>query len=36
MLTAIYWIQHRVPNEGATEHIQGVEAVYSSIGRITI
>jgi hypothetical protein len=36
MLTAIHWTDHRVPNEGAREKTQGVEGVYSFIGKTTI
>ena len=32
MLTAIHWLEHRVPNEGARESTQGVEGVCSPIG----
>ena len=31
MLTAIYWIEHRTPNEGARERTQGAEVVCSPI-----
>jgi hypothetical protein len=27
MLTVIYWMEHRVPNEGARESTQGAEGV---------
>ena len=36
MLTVIYWMEHRVPNEGATESTQGDEEVCSLIGGTTI
>ena len=32
MLTAIHWIEHRVPNEGTRERTQGAEVVCSPIG----
>jgi hypothetical protein len=36
MLTAIYWTEHRVPNEGARESTQGAKGVWSSLGGTTI
>ena len=36
MLTAMHWTEHRVPNEGARERIQGAEGVCSPIGGTTI
>jgi hypothetical protein len=36
MLTAIHWMEHRVPNEGARESIQVAEVVCSPIGGTTI
>jgi hypothetical protein len=36
MLTAIYWTEHRVPNEGAREGTQGAKGVCSPIGGTTI
>jgi hypothetical protein len=36
MLTVIYWIEHRAPNEGARESTQGTERVYNPIGGTTI
>jgi hypothetical protein len=35
MLTATHWAEHRVPNEGARESIQGAEGVCSPIGGTT-
>jgi hypothetical protein len=36
MLTVIYWMEHRVPNEEARKSTQGAEEVYSPIGGTTI
>jgi hypothetical protein len=36
MLTVIYWMVHRVPNEGARESTRGAEGVCSPIGGTTI
>ena len=36
ILTVIHLPEHRVPNEGARESIQGVEGVCSPIGGTTI
>ena len=36
ILAAIYWTEHRAPNEGARESMQGAEGVWSPIGRTTI
>ena len=36
MLTVIYWVEHRVHNEGARESTQGAEGVCSPIGGTTI
>jgi ribulose kinase len=36
MLTVIYWMAHRAPNEGAREITQGAKEVCNSIGGITI
>jgi hypothetical protein len=36
MLTVIYWMEHRVPNGGATESTQGAEGVCNPIGGTTI
>ena len=36
VLTAIHWMEHRVPNEGAWERTQGPEGVCSLIGGTTI
>jgi hypothetical protein len=36
MLTVIYWMEHRVPNEGARESTQGAEGVCNPIGGTTI
>jgi hypothetical protein len=36
MLTAIYFMEHKVPNEGAIESTEGVEGVCSPIGGTTI
>jgi hypothetical protein len=36
MLTAIYWTEHRVPNEEPREKTQGAEEVYSPIGGTSI
>jgi hypothetical protein len=33
---ANHWIEHRVPNEGAREKIQGAEGVCNPIGETTI
>ena len=35
-LTVIYWMEHRVPNEGARESTQGAEGVCNPIGGATI
>ena len=32
MLTVIYWMEHRAPNEGARESTQGAEGVCNPIG----
>ena len=36
VLTAIHWMEHRVPNEGPRESTQGAEGVCSPIGEPTI
>jgi hypothetical protein len=36
MLTVIYKIEHRAPNEGARESTQGAEEVCNPIGETTI
>jgi hypothetical protein len=36
MLTDTHWTEHRVPNEGAKESMEGAERVYSSIEGTTI
>jgi hypothetical protein len=36
MLKAIYWIEHKFPNEGAREMTQEAEGVCSPIGGATI
>jgi hypothetical protein len=36
MLIVIYWMEHRVSNEGATRGTQGAEGVCSPIGGTTI
>jgi hypothetical protein len=36
MLTVIYWMEHRVPNEEARQNIQGAEGVCSPIRGTTI
>jgi hypothetical protein len=35
MLIAIYWTEHRVPNEGARESSQGAEGVENTQGELT-
>jgi hypothetical protein len=36
MLTVIYWLEHRAPNEGAVKSTQGAKGVCNPIGGITI
>jgi hypothetical protein len=36
VLTAIHWTEHRVPNGGGRERIEGAEGVCSPIGGTTI
>jgi hypothetical protein len=36
ILTVIYWMEHRVPYEGARESTQGAEGVCNPIGGATI
>jgi hypothetical protein len=36
MLTVIYWMEHRAPNEGARESTQEAKAVCNPIGGTTI
>jgi hypothetical protein len=36
MLTVIYWMEHRAPNEGARESTQGAKGVWNVIGGTTI
>jgi hypothetical protein len=36
MLTIVYWMEHKVPNEEARESTQGAEGVWSPIGRTSI
>jgi hypothetical protein len=36
MLTVIYWMDHRVPNERVRESTHGAEGVYNPIGGTTI
>jgi hypothetical protein len=36
MLTVIYWMEHRVPSEGARERTQGAEGVCNPIQGTTI
>jgi hypothetical protein len=36
MLTAMHWMEHRVPNEGARESTQGAGGVCSPIEGTTI
>jgi hypothetical protein len=36
MLTVIYWIEHRAPNKGTRERIQGAKGVCNPIGGTTI
>ena len=36
MFTVIHWTEHRVPNEGGRESIQGAEGVCSPIGGTSI
>jgi hypothetical protein len=36
MLTVIYWMEHRAPNKGARENIQGDKGVCNPIGGTTI
>jgi hypothetical protein len=36
ILTVIYWMEHRAPNEGARESTRGVKGVYNLIGGSTI
>ena len=36
MLTVIYWMEHRAPNEGARESTQGAKGVCNPIGGTTI
>ena len=36
ILTVIYWMEHRVPNEGARESTQGTKRVCKPIGGTTI
>jgi hypothetical protein len=36
MLTVIYWMEHRAPNEGARESTQGAEGVCNPIEGTTI
>jgi hypothetical protein len=36
MLTAIYWMENKVPNEGVLGRTEGAEGVYSPIEGTTI
>jgi hypothetical protein len=36
MLTVIYWMKHRVPNEGARESTQGAKGFCNPIGGKTL
>jgi hypothetical protein len=36
MLTVIYWMEHRAPNGGARESIQGAKGICNPIGGTTI
>jgi hypothetical protein len=36
IVTVIYWMEHRAPNEGARESTQGAEGVCNPIGGTTI
>jgi hypothetical protein len=36
MLTVIYWMEHRIPNEGARESPQGAKGVCKPIGGTSI
>jgi hypothetical protein len=36
MLTVIYWMEHRVPNEGARESTQRAKGVCNPIGGTTM
>jgi hypothetical protein len=36
MLTVIYWMEHKTPNEGARESTQVAEGVYNPLGGTTI
>jgi hypothetical protein len=36
MLTDIFWMEHRAPNEGARESTQGVNGLCNPIGGTTI
>jgi hypothetical protein len=36
MLTVIYWMKHRAPNEGARECTQGAKGVCNPIERVEL
>jgi hypothetical protein len=36
MLTVMYWMEHRAPNGGARENIQGAEGFCNTIGETAI